>query len=56
MMISYRVLSGASAKDLEDQVADLCKEGYIPQGGVEITTYKDGSVSWSQAVARVGEA
>ncbi len=37
-MIEYRVLSGASAKSLEEQVVDLAKEGYIPQGGV-VTCY-----------------
>lgn len=34
MKIEYRVLSGASAASLEEQVNDLCKDGYMPQGGV----------------------
>lgn len=33
-MIEYRVLSGASAKSLEEQVVDLMSEGYVPQGGL----------------------
>lgn len=38
MKIEYRVLSGASAKSLEEQVNDLCTDGYMPQGGV-VTAY-----------------
>lgn len=34
MKIHYRVLSGASASSLEEQVNDLCNDGYMPQGGV----------------------
>lgn len=36
LKIEYRVLSGSSAKSLEDQVNDLCNDGYMPQGGVSI--------------------
>lgn len=36
-MTSYRVLSGASAKSLEDQVVDLMQDGYEPIGGVSVT-------------------
>lgn len=55
MMLVYRVLSGSSAKSLEEQVEDLANEGYIPQGGVTITIMQDGTTLWSQAVVRVGE-
>lgn len=34
--MDYRVLSGASVKSLEEQVMDLAREGYIPQGGLAI--------------------
>jgi len=38
MNFEYRVLSGASAQSLEEQVIDLCaNEGFIPQGGVAVT-------------------
>lgn len=38
MNFEYRVLSGASARSLEEQVIDLCvNEGFIPQGGVAVT-------------------
>ena len=33
-MIEYRVLSGAGAKSLEEQVVDLMSEGFEPIGGV----------------------
>jgi len=40
MNFEYRVLSGASAQSLEEQVIDLCaNEGFIPQGGVAVTVY-----------------
>lgn len=35
-MTSYRVLSGASAKSLEEQVTDLMSEGYVPIGGATV--------------------
>jgi hypothetical protein len=35
----YRVLSGASAASLEEQVIDLSKEGYSPQGGVDVSIF-----------------
>lgn len=38
MNFEYRILSGASARSLEEQVIDLCvNEGFIPQGGVAVT-------------------
>lgn len=44
-MIEYRVLSGASAKSLEEQVTDLANnDGYIPQGGVTVTFRSTGMV------------
>jgi hypothetical protein len=44
-MIEYRVLSGASAKSLEEQVADLANnDGYIPQGGVSVYFRSTGMV------------
>lgn len=43
MNFEYRVLSGASAQSLEEQVIDLCaNEGFIPQGGVAVTVYSIG--------------
>ena len=32
----YRVLSGASAKSLEEQVVDLSRDGFEPIGGVSV--------------------
>jgi len=43
-MTSYRVLSGASAKSLEEQVVDLMSEGYVPIGGVS-SAYATGQSS-----------
>ena len=37
-MTEYRIISGASAKSLEEQVNDLLQEGWQLQGGVSITT------------------
>ncbi len=37
--MEYRVLSGASAKSLQDQVIDLASDGYIPQGGVSVVVF-----------------
>lgn len=38
MNVEFRVLSGASANSLEEQVVDLMtNEGFIPQGGVAVT-------------------
>lgn len=37
--MEYRVLSGASAKSLEEQVVDLVKDGFVPQGGVAVTIF-----------------
>lgn len=36
--MKYRVLSGASASSLEEQVEDLLKEGWKLQGGVSTDT------------------
>ena len=44
LMIEYRVLSGASAKSLEEQVVDLMSEGYQLQGGVSVA-YASGESS-----------
>lgn len=41
--IDYRILSGASARSLEEQVNDLCNDGYMPQGGVT-TSYVGSTV------------
>ena len=35
--MEYRVLSGATAKSLEEQVIDLAQEGFVPQGGVSVS-------------------
>jgi len=53
MNFEYRVLSGASARSLEEQVVDLCaNDGFIPQGGVAVTVY---SIAISQASIPVTE-
>lgn len=54
----YRVLSGASANSLEEQVVDLVRDGFIPQGGVSVFTYldprtKEFNTLFSQAMVRV---
>jgi hypothetical protein len=41
MKIDYRVLAGATAQSLEEQVNDLCNDGYMPQGGVAVAVLKD---------------
>lgn len=33
----YRVLNGATANSLEEQVVDLMTDGFIPQGGVAVS-------------------
>lgn len=51
--VMYRVLSGASARSLEAQVIDLARDGYLPQGGVNVSSLKDGSILFSQAMVQI---
>lgn len=37
MKIEYRILRGATAQSLEEQVNDLCNnDGFMPQGGASV--------------------
>lgn len=48
----YSVIYGDKIKDLIDRVNIYCKNGYEPQGGVEVIAFNDGSCGFIQAVVK----
>ena len=50
--MQYAIVSDQSASTLQNRVGELIKLGWVPQGGIAVSTQENGRQLYTQAMTR----